>query len=215
MAFVTVQVLEGLERGRIYRDLVTPVTIGREDENTIQLNDERVSRFHAKLQEDGAEAIILTDLQSTNGTRVNGHPTQLRVLRPGDQVTIGRCLLLFGSDSEIEARATESPTPAVSAGAPLGTVSRPQEEDDLRELFPSGAPQLPQHLTAVQRARMADVLSYAHDQIRKVLVDAQDDAGGKVTAEWKTWQQLVHLEKQLAVYLRRIVEPDDDTAQSS
>ena len=44
MAEITIQVLEGLERGRVFDSLETPVTIGREDDNSIQLNDERVSR---------------------------------------------------------------------------------------------------------------------------------------------------------------------------
>jgi predicted component of type VI protein secretion system len=88
MALVTLQVLEGLERGQVYAGIPTPVTIGREDDNHIRLNDERVSRFHAKIQEDNGR-IILTDLDSTNGTRVNGHPVQMRVLQVGDQLSIG------------------------------------------------------------------------------------------------------------------------------
>src|SRR5262245_27904636 len=103
MALITIQVIEGLERGSVYENIPTPVTIGREDDNRIRLNDERVSRFHAKIQEDGGR-VILTDLDSTNGTRVNGQPVQMRVLQPGDQMTIGRCLLLFGSREQITAR---------------------------------------------------------------------------------------------------------------
>ena len=64
MAQVSFQVLDGLERGVVFTDLQTPITIGREDDNDIRLNDERVSRFHAKVQEDDGH-IILTDLQST------------------------------------------------------------------------------------------------------------------------------------------------------
>src|SRR5258707_5812060 len=101
MARITFQVLEGFERGRMFGDLPTPVTIGREEDNTIQLNDERVSRFHVKIQEDGGR-VILTDLDSTNGTRINGHPVQMRVLQFGDQMSIGRSLLLYGSPGEID-----------------------------------------------------------------------------------------------------------------
>ena len=59
----------------------TPITIGGKG-NAIQLNDERVSRFHLKIQEDG-ERLVLTDLESTNGTRVNGEDVQLCILRFG------------------------------------------------------------------------------------------------------------------------------------
>ena len=85
MATVSFQVLEGFEAGHLYCDLETPVTIGREEDNDIRLNDDRVSRFHAKIQED-AGRIILTDLESTNGTRVNGHPVARARLRPGDRI---------------------------------------------------------------------------------------------------------------------------------
>ena len=103
MPVVTFQVLEGIDKGRIFRELPTPVTIGREEGNVLRLNDERVSRFHAKVQFDNGE-IILTDLESTNGTRVNGNVVQIRRLRPGDRVGVGRSLLLFGSEEEIAAR---------------------------------------------------------------------------------------------------------------
>src|SRR4051812_29049881 len=100
---VTFQVLEGIDKGRVFRELPTPVTIGREEGNVLRLNDERVSRFHAKVQFDNNE-VILTDLESTNGTRVNGNVIQIRRLRPGDRVGVGRSLLLFGSEPEIAAR---------------------------------------------------------------------------------------------------------------
>src|ERR1700676_1142768 len=103
MNTVTLQVLEGVDKGRVFRDLPTPLTIGREEGNVLRLNDERVSRFHAKIQLDNGD-IILTDLESTNGTRVNGNVVQIRRLRPGDRVCVGRSMLLFGSNEEISAR---------------------------------------------------------------------------------------------------------------
>src|SRR5436853_878454 len=103
MATVTFQVLEGIDKGRIFRNLPTPVTIGREEGNLLRLNDERVSRFHAKVQTD-SDDYILTDLESTNGTKVNGIVVQIRRLRFGDRVTVGRSLLLFGSNDEISRR---------------------------------------------------------------------------------------------------------------
>src|SRR5262245_46904550 len=103
MPLVTFQVLEGIDKGRVFRELPTPVTIGREEGNLLRLNDERVSRFHAKVQFDNGE-VILTDLESTNGTRVNGNVVQIRRLRPGDPAGVGRSLLLYGSQEEIHAR---------------------------------------------------------------------------------------------------------------
>src|SRR5690242_3084194 len=106
MPTVTFRVLEGIDKGRVFRELTTPVTIGREEGNVLRLNDERVSRYHAKVQADNNE-IILTDLESTNGTRVNGNVVQIRRLRPGDRIGVGRSLLLFGSELEIASRGAQ------------------------------------------------------------------------------------------------------------
>src|SRR6266849_8857515 len=124
MPAVTFQVIEGIDKGRVYRELPVPVTIGREEGNTLRLNDERVSRFHAKVQVDGDD-YILTDLESTNGTRVNGTAIQIRRLRIGDRVGVGRSLLLFGSNEDIEARMADlagvgqSPAPLAAGQAAL------------------------------------------------------------------------------------------------
>ena len=103
MALITLRVLDGADRGRVFDDVPTPITIGREEGNTIQLNDERISRFHLKIQED-REKIVLTDLESTNGTKVNGEDVQLRILRFGDMVALGRSVLLFGKREQIAER---------------------------------------------------------------------------------------------------------------
>ena len=96
MALITLQILDGADRGRMFQNIPTPITIGREEGNTIQLNDERISRYHLKIQED-QDKIVLTDLDSTNGTKVNGDEMQLRILRHGDLISLGRSVLLFGS----------------------------------------------------------------------------------------------------------------------
>src|SRR5205823_13719123 len=105
MPAVTFQIIEGIDKGRIFRELPIPVTIGREEGNLLRLNDERVSRFHAKVQQEDGD-VILTDLESTNGTRVNGSPIQIRRLRPGDQINVGGSMLIIGTLEEIAARKT-------------------------------------------------------------------------------------------------------------
>src|SRR5688500_17145279 len=100
MARINLQVLQGSDRGKTYSQLQTPITIGREEGNSVQLNDERISRFHVKIQEDN-DHLVLTDLDSTNGTQVNGQECQLRVLRIGDLIAVGRSVLLVGDADEI------------------------------------------------------------------------------------------------------------------
>ncbi len=232
MAFVTFQILEGLERGQVFTELPTPLTIGREDDNAIQLNDERVSRFHTKVQEDG-DRIILTDLESTNGTRINGHPVQMRVLQPGDHLSIGRCLLVFGSREEIEARMEHERIDQTQSGLDNPTLLSPEgssdeldatpeysvdvvayDDDEVGELFPNGPPEIPIELSLVQQAQFSDVLAYVHDCIQSMIQAAQenrdsDDAkANSMTVDWETWQKLLHVELQLAVYLRKAADPD-------
>ena len=220
MANVTVQVLEGLERGRVFQDLPTPITIGREDDNSIRLNDERVSRFHAKIQDDGNRE-ILTDLESTNGTRVNGHPVQLRVLQPGDQVSIGRCLLLYGSTEQIASHVAGLNLQADSVVAeaaeadldePADSLRSVTEDGSLGELFAAGPPTIPDGLGLLQRAQMSDMVSFAHDQIRSVLEAAAEEnpeeQSSVMRVDWLAWQKLVQLEMHLATWLRRIADPD-------
>ena len=95
MAELTLRIIDGADRGRVFDSLATPVTIGREEGNVVQLNDDRVSRYHLKIQED-QDRLVLTDLESTNGTKVNGEDIQLRILRHGDLICVGRSILLYG-----------------------------------------------------------------------------------------------------------------------
>jgi hypothetical protein len=64
-------------------------TIGRDQRCDLYLGDMSVSRLHAKLVRD-AEGWFLTDVGSTNGTRLNGWRVRAAVrVRPGDHVTFG------------------------------------------------------------------------------------------------------------------------------
>ncbi|WP_028455555.1 FHA domain-containing protein [Chitinilyticum litopenaei] len=75
------------------------VLIGRRPGNDIQIAHRAISGVHAAIEKhDGG--YVLTDLESTNGTRVNGEPVVRHVLRDGDTIRIGRYHLLFDSAGE-------------------------------------------------------------------------------------------------------------------
>ena len=59
MATITLRVLDGADRGKVFENIEVPVTIGREEGNTIQLNDERISRFHLKIQKDHDDLVLI------------------------------------------------------------------------------------------------------------------------------------------------------------
>ena len=83
--------------------LTTPtVIIGRSSKCDVQVDQESVSRNHARIAHDGKRHIIC-DLGSTNGTYVNDELVEGElVLRDGDQVKIGRTIFKFISGGNIE-----------------------------------------------------------------------------------------------------------------
>jgi len=70
------------------------VTIGRNEDNTIMVDNLAVSGYHARIDMAGKDH-ILTDLQSTNGTFVNDKKVISHKLSHGDNVIIGKHVILF------------------------------------------------------------------------------------------------------------------------
>lgn len=66
----------------------SPVTVGRADDNDLVLADPEVSRHHARLEPDG-EGWRAVDLESTNGTWVNGVRLNTASIAVGDEVAFG------------------------------------------------------------------------------------------------------------------------------
>jgi pSer/pThr/pTyr-binding forkhead associated (FHA) protein len=76
-------------------EIATPdVIIGRTPTSDLTLVDEGISREHAVISWD-ADHFSIEDLQSTNGTRVNGKRIRSVELQDGDQIQIGRTLFTF------------------------------------------------------------------------------------------------------------------------
>jgi hypothetical protein len=84
----TIQVGEPGKPARRVALTGAPMHVGRAPECELVLKDSRVSRRHARLQARGG-VLILTDLGSTNGTRVNGHRVTEVVLGVGDRIQVG------------------------------------------------------------------------------------------------------------------------------
>lgn len=67
--------------------------IGRSSEADVRFDDEGVSRRHAIIRHID-DAYFVEDLESANGTFVNGEPVQFRELEAGDRITLGRSTIL-------------------------------------------------------------------------------------------------------------------------
>lgn len=221
MSGITLRVLDGADRGRIYQNVGPPITIGREEGNTIQLNDERVSRYHVKIQEDN-NRLVLTDLDSTNGTKVNGEDIQLRILKFGDMIALGRSVLLFGSREQIAgrlARLREDGEAAMTADpeqmqkaqnfSSLDFELNWNEECDMQAtLHALEPPELPDRMTPGQAAQLAEILEYLHVRLRNLILSASvENKTSKITLDLRQWQGLIDLQARLSEYLRQIGNP--------
>jgi hypothetical protein len=70
-------------------------TLGRSRQCDIVLSDPNVSRQHAEIRPRGG-SWVMTDLGSTNGSRINGRPLEgSEVVRPGDEIELGSTVLRF------------------------------------------------------------------------------------------------------------------------
>lgn len=70
------------------------LTVGTKPDNQLVLSDRRVSGHHGVIRARGAE-VILTDLRSTNGTKVNDVPIRTAHLREGDRILLGDAVEIY------------------------------------------------------------------------------------------------------------------------
>ncbi len=80
-------------------ELLDAVVVGRLAPAEVVVADAKVSRRHCRVSKSRAGWTV-TDLGSSNGTRVGGHLVKAHVLRDGDRVAIGRTVLVFEADPQ-------------------------------------------------------------------------------------------------------------------
>ncbi|MBI4212674.1 MAG: FHA domain-containing protein [Deltaproteobacteria bacterium] len=87
------EVVEGPDTGAVFEAKAT-MTMGRAESNTIPVRDPKASRQHCKIERKGKE-YVLVDLNSSNGTLVNGERVEEHVLSDGDEIQIGDVIIAF------------------------------------------------------------------------------------------------------------------------
>ena len=95
-------VIQGFNKGARY-DLAAhegAMCIGRESGNFVQLDDNEVSRRHAEIRRVGA-GFVVGDLKSSNGTYLNNRKVERAELASGDQIQIGRTVMVYSKDNEV------------------------------------------------------------------------------------------------------------------
>jgi len=94
-------VIYGMELGKKFNLDAPSIIVGRSSKSDIQIDQESVSRNHAKIVNTG-KSILIRDLGSTNGTYVNDELIDEYVLRDRDLVKIGRTIFKFLTGGNIE-----------------------------------------------------------------------------------------------------------------
>jgi HD-GYP domain-containing protein (c-di-GMP phosphodiesterase class II) len=95
VAFIAIRT--GPNKGKKFEVGDSPITIGREETQVIQILDQGVSRAHAEIFRLG-EMCFVRDLNSTNGTYVNDVKVGEESLKAGDELLIGTTILVFMDD---------------------------------------------------------------------------------------------------------------------
>ena len=91
--------------GDVYDITGDEISIGRTDQNDIQILSTAVSRHHARIVRQDQNQYVIVDLQSSNGTTVNGESARLPiVLQDGDDVRFGRLSFRFEVAGQTNAR---------------------------------------------------------------------------------------------------------------
>ncbi|MCA9156901.1 MAG: FHA domain-containing protein [Planctomycetales bacterium] len=226
MQRITLRVISGADRGRVYRELAMPITIGREEGNMVQLNDERISRYHVKIQEDD-NRLVITDLDSTNGTRVNGHVCSLKILRYGDTISIGRTVLLVGTREQVADwfDSNRDLLTSNSSRSPMGVEDDGDEGPDFDMSTGLAIPkmahssshdaQIPHGMSPGQSAELRELLDILHAGMRAVVdVASVDEKESLVTIDIRAWQKFLMTQSELSEMIRGIEDPQGSDASS-
>jgi pSer/pThr/pTyr-binding forkhead associated (FHA) protein len=103
--------------------------VGRHEECDLQLNSRKVSRKHCCIAQ-VKDHLVIRDLGSTNGIRINGTRVQGGILRTGDELMIGNFRYQVSTDASREMIAAAAGAPA----APLPVRPTLKVDDDLESV---------------------------------------------------------------------------------
>ena len=115
-------VLNGPLAGQSYELKVDKTTVGRVEDNTFQIADPSVSSHHCEIHLQG-EALLIKDLNSTNGSFINGEQITEAVLKPGQTLRLG----------QIELRIDDGtvPPPAAAPKPAAASSNKPRQDQTM------------------------------------------------------------------------------------
>jgi two-component system response regulator HydG len=181
-----------------------PVTLGRSRENAIVLPDELASRVHARVQfEDGRW--VLTDLESRNGTRLDGEPVEHAMpLADGQEILIGDTRMRFLVNGS--ATATGGPvTRVIEASAGVSTTQLQTDELTTLCRFMAGAVQETDPSDLLRRALRALLKQTGASLAGYLGLDPADPVPKLVMPDDATVDR--HLSRQLTAQVQEAGKP--------
>src|SRR5215471_8314724 len=91
--------ISGPLKSQVFRLADGAVSVGRDPSNRMPIRDVTVSRQHCVIEMKNGQTTV-SDLESHNGTLVNGIPVSKRQLSHGDVLRIGQCELVFLTEAD-------------------------------------------------------------------------------------------------------------------
>jgi hypothetical protein len=163
----------------------TMVVVGRHPQCDARLDSLRVSRHHCCMTQDQGE-IVVRDLGSTNGIRINGQRVEVGRLRPGDELSIAHIRFRFdGGQSHKQSPVCESrarvhlPISDEDKRSASDLMQAPSDPAPPEDVVPAAVEESP--LARAVREMLPAGLA---DRCRiQVVVQMRDNEGGEVDAE--------------------------------
>lgn len=170
---LTLLVLQGPDKGRRFELPDAPAFCGR-DSRALPLTDNTVSRRHFELHPTDAGDWLLKDLGSSNGTYVNGGKVNKeRPLKLGDQIRVGRTIMVFGAQPGVSrvggGQVTLAGEEAGVDASIMHTV--PSSEDSMVLAVPEPAAAAMNNLRVLYQLAAALGTSFDVQQILEVVMD--------------------------------------------
>ena len=152
-------VISGKRVGSMYKVSKDEMYIGRVNDADILIEDDGVSRRHAKIERAPNGAVRVVDLESTNGTFFNGNRIAEHVLRDGDKIQIGSTTILkFSYQDSLEEQFQRQ----LFESATKDPLTRVSNRKTFAERFQS------EFAYALRHRRVCSLIIYDIDHFKKV-----------------------------------------------
>ena len=172
---ITLLVLQGPDKGKRFELPDRPSLIGRESPN-VRLEDNTCSRKHAELRPAAyGDRWTIRDMGSSNGTWVNGQRVygQPVALKLGDQLRVGKTLLVFGAQPGVStSQAARVNLAGIESGMDSAIIDTvPSNEDSIVLAVPEPAAAAMGNLKILYRLSAALGSQFSVDQVLDVVMD--------------------------------------------